>query len=170
MPRKLTERTWRSLLSSYLTEVWVGVEAALVTHCGATLRARVAVRLSVRDTRQVSCLTHWAQLTAGHWGNLGQRVGRFRATRFPLRALPGRVALIGDAANQPPRFGPITGVCMGGFALDAVRKNKKQKGNQYTESESLYCKQTQGVSVVRQNHMTSTDTRTQDTESESCVI
>lgn len=111
--------------------MWVGVEAALVTHRGATLRARVAVWLSVCDTRQVGCLTHRAQLTAGHWGNLGQRVGRFRPARFPLRALPGRVALIGDATNQPPRLGPITGVCVGGFALDAVKEQETKRKSVY---------------------------------------
>lgn len=127
------------LLNSYLCEMWVGVKATLVTHCGVTLRARVAVRLSVRDARQVCCLTHRAQLTAGHRGNLRHRVGRFRAARATLRAFPGRLVLIRNAANRPPWLGPITGVCVRGFALSAVIKNKKQKGSQFQiEPESSF--------------------------------
>lgn len=60
--------------TTYLCEVRVGVEAALVAHHGAALSAGVVGRLVVPAARQVGGFADRAQLAARHRCNLWHRV------------------------------------------------------------------------------------------------
>lgn len=61
-------------MSTYLSEVWVGVEPTLVAHCGAALGTGVEVWLVVGGC-QIGGFAEGTHLAAGHWGDLGHRVG-----------------------------------------------------------------------------------------------
>lgn len=113
--------------ASYLCEVGVGVEAALIAHLAAALCTGVKV---VPYAHQVGGFADRAEFAARHWGNLwyGVRgggdtaaIGRCRggpaspaATHIHLQALPGHMTLtmfslrlIGVMGGQPvPR--PMT--------------------------------------------------------------
>lgn len=54
---------------AYLSEVWIGVEAALVADSGLTLGTGVVVGYS-RWVGQLCGGAHRAQLAARHWCNL----------------------------------------------------------------------------------------------------
>lgn len=74
---------------TYLSEVWVGVESALVTHSGLTLSAGVVVGYS-RWVGELCGGAHWAQFAARHGRDLWHRVGR-----------GGRHAAIGRHRGRP---------------------------------------------------------------------
>lgn len=69
----------------------VGVEATLVAHHGATLRAGVDARLVVLDARQVGGFADGTQFAAGHGGDLRHRVRR-----------RGHAAPVGGDGGRPP--------------------------------------------------------------------
>lgn len=120
---------------TYLGEVWVGVEAALLAHCDVALRAGITVRLPILGTQQVGRLTHGAQLAAGHGCNLWQRVWRFRAARVTLWTLLWGVAPIRCGTGRTCWSWSITGISVR-FNMDAV--GMKRKRSNLPESESLY--------------------------------
>lgn len=60
--------------AAYLCEMRVGVEATLVAHLAAALRAGVKVRLVIPSAHQVGGFADGAQFAAGHGCNLRHRV------------------------------------------------------------------------------------------------
>lgn len=119
-------------ITAYLCEVRVGVEATLVAHHAAALRAGVEVRLVIPGAHQVGGFADGAQFAAGHGCNLWHRVrgggdaASVRghrggppspaATHIHLQTLPGHMTL----ALFSLRCGMLRGV-VGGQSVPCPR-------------------------------------------------